>query len=260
MEERCMERTKKQEEAIRRGLARSRIYCLLSPLFLYPERETFSGLNWKEVKEAMTVLADSSDLSEVFESLWDSFKEAPDLQSEYVRVFGHTLGQECPPYETQYGGNKGEPVQIFQQTQELGDIAGFYRAFGLEVSDHTKERLDHISIELEFMAYLVYKEAYALASDGVERADICREAQRKFLNDHLGRWVPLFTRSLEAKAQEGFYQRLAQLTERFLVLETEAFGLKPLRAEGLTPVPLEVEGGCFSCGMRDDCFPGEGSS
>jgi TorA maturation chaperone TorD len=155
----------------------------------------------------------------------------------------------------------------------LGDIAGFYRAFGLDVSDRVRERVDHISVELEFMAFLVYKEAYAQstlpvgqgqagdekpASGG--RAEICREAQRKFLNDHLGRWVQDFTRRLEKKAQDGPYSRLARLTERFLAIELEAFGAKPLQAEGVTQIPWEPWEGCTSCESKDVCFPVEESS
>lgn len=241
------------EEAVKRAVARSHIYRFLSHLFLYPEEKTLSGLNWEEGEEAVAILGNPNGLKEAFESLRSSLKEPVDIQSEYVRIFGHTLGDICPPYETQNGG-----THIFQQAQDLGDIAGFYRAFGLEVSDQTKERLDHISIELEFMAFLAYKEAYALASDGHEKAEICREAQRKFMNDHLGRWAPDFTRRLEFEAKDGFYERLAVLTGRFVALEVEGFGLEPLKVEGVTPLPLEGDGGCFTCGVEDLCFPKEG--
>lgn len=242
------------EEAVKRAVARSHIFRFLSHLFLYPEEKTLAGLNWEEGEEAVAILGNPNGLKEAFESLRSSLKEPVDIQSEYVRIFGHTLGDICPPYETQNGG-----THIFQQAQDLGDIAGFYRAFGLEVSDQTKERLDHISIELEFMAFLAYKRAYALASDEKENAEVCREAQRKFMNDHLGRWAPDFTRRLEFEAKDGFYERLAVLTERFLTFEVEAFGVQPLKVEELAPIPFEPEGGCFSCEIRGR-FPGEGSS
>lgn len=244
-----------QEKAVRRALARSRLYGFLSPLYLYPDEETFSGLNWEEAREALILLGNRHGLKEPFESVRACFENASVLQSQYVTIFGHTLGQECPPYETQYGG-----AHIFQQAHDLGDIAGFYRAFGLEVSDQAKERLDHIAIQLEFMAFLAYKEAYALSTDGREKAEICRQAQRKFLADHLGRWVPFFTKRLEAEAKDDFYGRLAVLTERFLAFEVGGFGVKPFRVEGLAPIPFEPDGSCVSCGIQDLCFPREASS
>ncbi|MFQ5803667.1 MAG: molecular chaperone [Candidatus Methylomirabilales bacterium] len=252
-----------QEGAVREALARSCLYRLISRLFLYPEEGTIPGLNWDEGEEALTFLGNRVGLEGAFESLRGSLENSADIQSEHVRVFSHTLGEDCPPYETQYGdGNEGQ-AQIFQQTQELGDIAGFYRAFGLEVSDQAKDRFDHISIELEFMAFLAYKEAYALVSDGgekekkekVEKVEICRDAQKKFLSDHLGRWVPLFTRRLEVQAKEGFYQRLALVTERFLAFETEAYGLRPLEVKEVTPNPFEPDGSCYSCESKDLCVP-----
>jgi DMSO reductase family type II enzyme chaperone len=230
---------------------------LISPLFLYPEEEYLSGSNWDEGEEALSYLGNRVGLEGALEPLRRSFENYADIQSEYVRVFSHTLGEECPPYETQYGDTKVGEAQIFMQSQELGDITGFYRAFGLDVSDQVKERFDHITIELEFMAFLAHKEAYALASNGEEQAEICREAQRKFLNDHLGRWVPLFTKRLKEKAKDGIYQKLAVVTERFLAFETEIFGLNPGQVQGVTPRPAESEGGCYACGINDLCAPME---
>ena len=55
------------------------------------------------------------------------------LASRYRFLFGHTVRGEIPPYETEYGNEA-----LFQQPQELGDLMGFYRAFGLNVQSwHT---------------------------------------------------------------------------------------------------------------------------
>ena len=37
------------------------------------------------------------------------------------------MSKECPLYETQFGA-----AQVFQQVHELGDIQGFYKAFGVD--------------------------------------------------------------------------------------------------------------------------------
>lgn len=256
--------TTMNEGATRLALARSCIYHNLSALFLYPEEENILSLNWEEAEEAVALLGNPDGLKEAFRSIGGSLKGVTDLQSEYIKIYGHAVAGDCPPYETEYGGDQGGAAQIFQQSQTLSDIAGFYRAFGLDVSDVVRERVDHISVELEFMAFLAYKEAYALIADGeekekAERVEICREAQRMFLNDHLGRWVQDFTRRLEQKAQDGPYSRLARLTGKFLACEIKAIEAQPMQVEGLAPIVPDTEGLCEKCEIKDACFSDAGA-
>ncbi len=240
------------------ALARSTVYRFLSHCFLYPDDSFVASFKdeslLKEIEESLHLLTSQGDLPfpyllTHFSSLLTSSPSLPDLQAEHRRVFGPTLSQDCPPYETEYG-----KAHIFRQAHDMGDIAGFYRAFGLEVSDDARERLDHISVELEFMHFLTYKEAYALKHHGVEQAEICREAQIKFLKDHLGRWVPLFARHLARKAHSGFYKGLAEFLEDFVALEGALLGVKPLELEeqGLKPSPFEPEKDSFSCPFMND--------
>jgi len=100
-----------------------------------------------------------------------------------------------PVYETSYEpgpGSSGGP------TFQMADIAGFYRAFGFEVSG---ERPDHIVPELEFLALVLVKEAYALMAGDVGGAEICATARGKFVAEHLGRWLPMLRE--RARATEG---------------------------------------------------------
>ncbi len=197
-------------------LTRSAIYRLLSLALLYPDQDRLHQLR---------PLIDASPGTDGLRAALQGCS-LEELQAEHRRVFSLTISKECPPYETHYS-----PVHIFQQTQEMGDIGGFYRAFGLEVAEGAHERLDHISIELEFMHFISYKEAHALESDQAEGAEICRDAQRRFLVDHLGCWVPLFCKFLSRKAERGFYNELAAFLGTFLDGEAELLGVEPERME-----------------------------
>jgi TorA maturation chaperone TorD len=108
----------------------------------------------------------------------------------YLAAFGHAARGSCPLNEIEYGDIKADPLF---QPHRLADLAAFYRAFGLEVAEDAGERQDHICLELEFMCVLAAKEAYAhehqLDSDQLAQ---CRDAQKKFLREHLGRWTPAF--------------------------------------------------------------------
>ena len=51
-----------------------------------------------------------------------------DLQTEHRRVFTNVITLDCPPYETLFGND-----HVFAQSHVMGDIAGFYKAFGVEL-------------------------------------------------------------------------------------------------------------------------------
>lgn len=235
---------------IRVTLDRSSIYRLLSGVFLYPDEELFvyiqDGVMVKKLRTCARDVdrRDKVDFFKAINNLESSFEDLTleGLRAEHRRIFGHTISKDCPPYETEYGR-----AHIFRQTQDLGDIAGFYKAFGLEVSENIRERLDHISTQLEFMHFLTYKETYAQEHHGKEKVEICRDAQRKFLKEHLGRWTPLFLDRLVEKAESGFYKELARLTRIFLVIEARFLDVKPEAIQQFETVPFEVEGLCTSC-------------
>ncbi|MBI4483552.1 MAG: molecular chaperone TorD family protein [Acidobacteria bacterium] len=200
--------------------------------------------------EAVVVLPCSEGFREAFGFLEEGLENPAALQSEYLRIFGHVISMECPPYETQWGCE-----HIFMQSQELGDIGGFYRAWGVEVSDQAKERLDHISVELEFLSYLALKEAYAIENGEEGKALLSREAQAKFLGEHVVRWVSAFTTVLGKKAGGGFYASLARVLREFVLMEADEVGAKPqaLRPMDVRPVGHVSQWEDSSCGSSASC-------
>lgn len=172
-----------------------------------------------------------------FSSELDSSLE--ELRGEYDRVFGLVLSRECPPYETEYCFSS-EP---FFRTQQLADIAGFYRAFGLQIAKSMPERPDHLALELEFMAFLLRKERLARASAGVnasamEQVAVCTEAEQSFFRDHLNWWVPSFAMGLRRKAERGFYWAVSQLLAAFMPSERARLGVAAPRLP-LQPTLIE---------------------
>ncbi len=225
------------------AVARATVYQFLSRCFLYPDSILATWLEdsayREQVGEFLRSLTPDASPTDRISAL---AARNPALSEEFVRLFGHVDSSGCPPCETRYGGR-----EVFRQTQELADIAGFYRAFGLEVSGRGAERLDHITVELEFMHYLTFKEAYALTHHGEDKAHICREAQETFLREHLGCWVPTFCRLLAKAAGGGFYHTLAALTEQFIGSECCRLGIavSAWEEEDLMPVNFAPEGSNF---------------
>ncbi len=230
------------------GLARSAVYRFLSLAFLPPE----DGLETLRAQGAA-----ATDLLRRYQSPGEkaamaeaacrvlAASDGAALREEYYRIFGHQISRDCPLYETQYGG-----AHIFQQAQQLADIAGFYLAFGLEAADGVHERADHISLELEFMQALTFREAYARMHHGPGEVDLLQEAQRAFLRDHLSHWVPVLARLIRQRG-DGFYRDVADLAASFVAADAAAQGLPPAEeAEYSPPVSLEGEGSAFPCGTE----------
>jgi TorA maturation chaperone TorD len=227
-------------DAAMNPLARALLYKFLSRLFDYP-RETLPP----EIAADILLAAESCGVLKPFRVLLNRLRRltADTLEQEYIRILGHVTRAEAPAYETSYGS-----PHAFQQTAELGDIAAFYRAHGLRPDGD--ERLDHISPELEFMAFLALKEANDPA-----RAAEAREAQVQFLNDHLGRWAPAFAKRLTGRT----YALAGRALEAFLQSEFEELGARPIaeRSIDLSPVRFGPEGACFSCADQAQIKPEE---
>jgi DMSO reductase family type II enzyme chaperone len=167
-----------------------------------------------------------------------------------LAAFGHAARGSCPLNEIEYGDIKADPLF---QPHRLADLAAFYRAFGLQVAEDAGERHDHICLELEFMCVLAAKEAYALEHQlGAGPLAQCHDAQKKFLREHLGRWVPAFSRRLAAATGERTLLALAEFTRVFVEGECARFGVNAGSEDlALRPVDDATESMCGSCGINN---------
>jgi TorA maturation chaperone TorD len=238
------------------ALCRSAIYEALALGFRPPTRATIERLVFEFQNRALVEIAamlEPNSQNGKLESLTarvrqlNSCADARNLESlqiSYRRLFGHTAHPQAPPYESEYGEEA-----LFQQPQELGDIAGFFSAFGLKVN--TSERVDHISCECEFLCFLSRKEAYALETNDAAMLEETRKAQRFFLKDHLGRFVPAFAKLLSREKPGGFYSALGNLCHDFIRRECARFNV-PLGSEVLRLRPTDLMDEGFNCGSGDE--------
>lgn len=86
----------------------------------------------------------------------------------------------------------------------LATLQAFYRAFAYEPA--TEEPPDHVSVEAGFVAYLRFKEAFALARGQQEEARTSAEASAHFLEDHLAAFAEPFSLGLDA-CGDGYLAR-----------------------------------------------------
>ncbi|MCS6844352.1 MAG: molecular chaperone TorD family protein [Caldilineales bacterium] len=219
--------------AIEQAVSRSQVYGFLTSVYLYPTE------NWSEDLPLAAAVAARLPHAPAWPAV--SPLPLPSLQAAYRRCFG-VAGSL--PYETEY-----DLPHEYRQAQELADIAGFYRAFGFTVGGPVRERPDHLAAELEFMHLLTLKEAHALATGLTDAAAICREAQARFLADHLGAWVDLFAASLALNTTAEPYPPLARYTTAWVHAEAALLGvsLSPRRREQARHTPFDPDFTCATC-------------
>ena len=249
------------QTSIDTAIARAFIFGLLARAFADPDIESWQWLS-NQISRAMLLSAVNALAPPAsFARATDDFDQAlaPDafesFQDDYVTCFGHTVRGDCPMNEIEYGDLKADPLF---QPHRLADLGAFYAAFGLEMTLDAAERQDHISIELEFMSVLAAKEAYALENQlDEEQLALCRDAQKKFLREHLGRWTPAFTRRL-ARMSGSFRTgtsalgALANFMREFITHDCARFGVAPGSEDLLLrPIDEAFETLCASCGINN---------
>jgi putative dimethyl sulfoxide reductase chaperone len=263
----------KDSPAVERALSRSKMYLLLSWSLLYPEDEEFldymqcgefvedgraaldalqttlDNIGGERAKQKIAVLRRHLDHIEKLVTSECVNWQLTDLQAEHRRVFSNVITLDCPPYETLFGND-----HVFAQSHVMGDIAGFYKAFGVELSKDIHERLDHLSVEFEFMHFLAYKESYSRCHDGAEKTQIVVDAQKKFLKNHIGRWVPLFCQMLVKKADSGLFKIVAEMTSDWMDFEAAFLSVtpQPYSEADYRPATFNApEGQTYECGAQD---------
>ncbi len=240
------------------ALCRSVLYQALSLGFRRPTPRTCERLADSQAIEALAEAAAHIDVHE--ETRLESLArrlivsepecEAVAPATSYERLFGHTVRGPIPPYETEYGEDT-----LFQKPHEMSDAAGFLRAFGLALDPHRHERIDHISCQLEFLAFLTRKEAHAVECGDEAMLSETRRATRLYLKDHLGRFAPSFARRIVETDPGGFYGRLAALCLAFVTLECERLAIRSGPQTLRLRAPVE-DTAPMACGTPDACVPG----
>jgi DMSO reductase family type II enzyme chaperone len=125
------------------------------------------------------------------------------LQAEYSGLF--EVGSDGPPVPIR------EDLQTGQRSSTREDVVRFYDYFAYVLDEKFSWQPDHLSLELEFMHYLCFREAE-------EGADVLsyQLAQLDFAERHLLNWVPRFAAQVEKQAPGSLYARVVAALRTFI--------------------------------------------
>ena len=196
---------------------RSNVYGLLATVFGH---EVSSEL-LQQIKDPqfMGVL---SDMGLELESDFFDKPEAElleDLAVEYAWLFLGP-GKHISPHESiHHQRSDGDWGQMWGKSTV--EVKNFIESAGLDYKEAYTGLPDHISVELGFMQQVTLREEQALSEDDQEGALYCLKMEKKFIEEHLIRWVPAFCEKIISRAELPFYREMAALTIKFIEFEKE---------------------------------------
>ncbi len=225
-------------------LAQADLLLFVADGFREPNDALRDGFS--ETASALPALIERAGAGRAVEASFEEARAALDAldvarwREEFTYLFEG--GVECPINEAGFVRRDKGAI--------LGDIAGFYRAFGFRLTDDCNERVDHLVCELEFTAMLLV--LWAQAETGGERAhaEISRDALDAFTYAHLGEWLPAFCERLEEVTALPYYCHLARLLAVAWAHVCQQNALA-VPAEPNLSDPGEDEGTPYECGLAD---------
>ncbi len=184
-----------------RETVRAESYRFLAECYYPPDAELLETLNGFEEPAAELY-------SEVIEHL-PGEDELESLMVDHARLFLGPFQLLAPPYGSVYLENAKRIMG-----ESTVEVRNRYAEEGLEVA--RKEVADHITVELEFMYFLVVKEVEALRGSDSNRAGAYVQKQQEFLEKYLGCWIREFVARIEKSATTDFYKKLGEITMAFV--------------------------------------------
>lgn len=194
------------------------IVALKEPL----SQDTLQTLENEISPEFKVILTEGNqDLQQFFKELNNkNITEVAQREKEVFHSIFNVLNESgkipAPPWESVYVTRDksmfGDPV--FQLREKLHE-------FGLQYKNENKEPEDHISIELEFMSFLV---EYSMNAFEARNEDNFLKGvfnQYWLLDNHLIQWIHPFTKDILSSSNSSFYNGIATLLVNFLEEEME---------------------------------------
>jgi TorA maturation chaperone TorD len=194
---------------------RSVIYGLLSEVYM---NEVSRGL-LEQIKASglLGIISegDSYEMDHYFQGDMNELLE--ELACEYSRLFIGP-GKHISPHESVHHQLDGGDWGKLWGASTVA-VQNFVKSAGMTYQDEFKGVPDHIAVEFEFMKQLTIQEKEARDSNNNEQLEYFLSMEKKFLQDHIGTWVPMFCDKVLEIVEHAFYKEIVLLTQAFIEFE-----------------------------------------
>ncbi len=138
-----------------------------------------------------------------------------ELSVEYTRLFLGP-GRHISPYESVW--READGAHWGKSTSE---VKIFIETLGLNYTEDWTGLPDHIGVEFELMKKLVDHENKVRVGKDMKTVRLCLEIQKRFMDEHIYKWVPGFCEKVIEESREDFYRQIALLTKQFIEFDRE---------------------------------------
>ncbi len=133
------------------------------------------------------------------------------LAVAYTRLFLGPPEVLAPPYASCYLDG-----ERYVMGPSVVEIKKFYDSAGLGMDEDFTETPDHVSAMLEFLYYLNFRMAVAIAAGNPDEYEAMAHLQNRFLEKYMKSWIPDFSGKIIEADQHPFYTGLAQSLKAFI--------------------------------------------
>ncbi len=195
----------------REDMCRFLAACYCEPSTDFSEEQLFDSM----LAAAATI---DSDLAESARKLGAEFV-AQDMEALLVDYTSLFIGPAQP---------RAMPYASFWLTDDQSmrheatmAVLDFYEQGGFDVSEELHDLPDHIAVELEFLYLLIFARNQAQLGGNADDLAAAGALHRRFVTEHLHAWLGDFATAVKAGSGTAFYRELADLTRRFVQMESE---------------------------------------
>jgi len=201
-------------------------YRLLASLLTYPDPERLVMISLAARflhKDRLWVT------SLAFFPQWDTLlrrllvlgpEDVTELQAAYYSLFmGGSTQKPVPLCESAYVAPTTAPPG-----QVIATIEAAYAMAGLKASSNGNAP-DYLTTEMEFLSALCGREAQAWQDGDAAQALQTADLQRRFLEAHLFRWLPLLENAVARRDRDGFYAAVIRASWALIAHDVDMAGL-----------------------------------
>lgn len=138
-----------------------------------------------------------------------------ELSVEYTRLFLGP-GRHISPYESVWREDGGA-----HWGKSTTEVKTFIETLGLNYTEEWTGLPDHIGVEFELMKKLIEHEKKTRIGKDMKTVRLCIEIQKRFMDEHIFKWVPGFCEKVIEESREDFYKQIAMLTKQFIEFDRE---------------------------------------
>ncbi len=204
-----MEKNGKQKDMAEVAKQRSNVYGLLATI--YHKEITKELLKQIKHPKFLEVLSDQGVKLENDILQRPENELIEDLAVEYARLFLGPAKHISPHESIHRDTGDGDWGQFWGKSTV--EVKKFIETAGLEYKSEYTGLPDHISVELEFMQKVSRREAQAWEENDNDGALYCLKMERKFIEEHLVKWIPIFCDKVISEAEMSFYREMTKLTK-----------------------------------------------